>query len=128
MLTVFLGGKDSVASGAGSPEETAQGFLPAIDAIWSGAADRYRQGSAVRMYWPDAPFALGSYACYLPGQAAWSGTEREPVGRVHFCGEHTSEDFQGYMEGAAESGGRAAQEVLDALSSAASMQLLGSRA
>jgi len=64
------------------------------------------------MYWPTAPFALGSYACYLPGQAGWSGTEGEPVGRLHFCGEHTSEDFQGYMEGAAESGERAAGEVL----------------
>jgi monoamine oxidase len=69
------------------------------------------------MYWPTAPFALGSYACYLPGQAVWSGTESEAVGQLHFCGEHTSENFQGYMEGAAESGERAAAEVLAAVSS-----------
>jgi monoamine oxidase len=31
---------------------------------------------------------------------------------VHFCGEHTSENFQGYMEGAAESGERVASEIL----------------
>jgi monoamine oxidase len=34
---------------------------------------------------------------------------------VHFAGEHTSVDFQGYMEGAVESGERAAAEVLGAL-------------
>ena len=112
LLTVFLGGDASVASGRGSAEERARGFLPAIDRLWSGARERYRPWSALRMYWPTAPFALGSYACYLPGQAAWSGTEGEPVGNLHFCGEHTSENFQGYMEGAAESGERAATEVL----------------
>jgi monoamine oxidase len=31
---------------------------------------------------------------------------------VHFCGEHTSVEVQGFMEGAAESGARAAAEVL----------------
>jgi monoamine oxidase len=117
LLTVFLGGNASVASRRGTAEERARDFLPEIDQLFSGASARYRSGSALRMYWPSAPFALGSYACYAPGQAVWSGSEGEPVGRLHFCGEHTSEDFQGYMEGAAESGERAANEVLAALSS-----------
>jgi monoamine oxidase len=112
LLTVFLGGDKSVASRRGTAEERAREFLPAVERLWSGARERYRPGSALRMYWPTAPFALGSYACYLPGQAGWSGTEAEPVGQLHFCGEHTSENFQGYMEGAAESGERAAGEVL----------------
>jgi monoamine oxidase len=112
VLTVFLGGVESVARRR-SPAES---FLPLIEQLYPGASERYT-GSSVQAYWPSAPFALGSYACYLPGQAAWSGTEREPVGRLHFCGEHTSEDFQGYMEGAAESGERAASEVLEAISS-----------
>jgi monoamine oxidase len=34
------------------------------------------------------------------------------VGNLHFAGEHTSLDFQGYMEGGAESGARAAREIL----------------
>jgi monoamine oxidase len=37
------------------------------------------------------------------------------VGNLHFCGEHTSLDFQGYMEGAAETGARAAGEILETL-------------
>jgi monoamine oxidase len=35
-----------------------------------------------------------------------------PVGNLFFAGEHTSAEFNGYMEGAAESGERAAKEVL----------------
>lgn len=113
VLTVFLGGADSLASRTGDPSQ----FVPAVDQLYPGAAQRYRAGSALRMFWPSAPYARGSYACYLPGQAAWSGTEGEPVGQLYFCGEHTSEDFQGYMEGAAESGERAAAELLAAMSS-----------
>lgn len=113
VLTVFLGGRESVAS----RRSTAESFVPLIDQLYPGAGLSYGAGSGLKMFWPDAPFALGSYACYLPGQAAWSGSEHEPVGRLYFCGEHTSEDFQGYMEGAAESGERAAAEVLAASSS-----------
>jgi monoamine oxidase len=69
----------------------------------------------VRQHWPTAPFTLGSYACYRPGQAGFSGSEGEAEGRHHFAGEHTSVDFQGYMEGAVETGLRAADEILTAL-------------
>jgi monoamine oxidase len=34
---------------------------------------------------------------------------------VHFCGEHATQDFQGYLNGADFTGQRAAGEVLDAL-------------
>jgi monoamine oxidase len=37
------------------------------------------------------------------------------VGSCHFAGEHTSTDAQGYLEGAVESGERAAREVLAGL-------------
>jgi monoamine oxidase len=33
-------------------------------------------------------------------------------GRVHFAGEHTSVEYQGFMEGGAASGFRAADEIL----------------
>jgi hypothetical protein len=51
-----------------------------------------------------------------PGQyTKFSGVEREQEGNVHFCGEHTSIDFQGYLNGAVETGERAADEVIAAL-------------
>jgi monoamine oxidase len=112
VLTLFLGGHAGVAVGEGSAEERMRACLPDLDAIFPGSAAAYSEASALRMHWPSMPFTRGSYSCYRPGQAAWSGHEGERVGHVHFCGEHTSEHFQGYMEGAAESGERVASEIL----------------
>ena len=36
-------------------------------------------------------------------------------GAIHFAGEHTATDNQGYLEGAVESGERCAEEVLAAV-------------
>lgn len=69
-----------------------------------------------RFHWPSFRWTRGSYACYRPGQwTSIAGAESEAVGNLHFAGEHTSYDFQGYMEGGAESGTRAAREVLTGL-------------
>jgi monoamine oxidase len=54
-----------------------------------------------------------AYSYYRPGQySAFGGYEAAPQGRIHFAGEHTTQDFQGYMEGGAITGVRAAGEVL----------------
>jgi len=112
LLTNFVGGARGIAIGLGTAEDRAQEIEPWVEALFPGAAAAYRASSAVRQHWPSAPFHKGSYACYKPGQWSFSGTEGTRVGRLHFCGEHTSVDFQGYMEGAAETGARAASEVL----------------
>ena len=46
---------------------------------------------------------------------AFAGVEGERAGNCHFAGEHCSTDFQGFMEGGAAEGIRAANEVLDDL-------------
>jgi monoamine oxidase len=112
VLTIFLGGYAGADANGGTPEAELQSRLPELDQIFPGARSAYRKHSALRMHWASARFALGSYACYRPGQARWSGKEGERVGRLHFCGEHTSAEFQGYMEGAVESGERVARELL----------------
>ena len=43
---------------------------------------------------------------------------REPVGRIHWAGTETALHWNGYMEGAVESGERAANEVFKALGGA----------
>ena len=43
---------------------------------------------------------------------AFAGAEHERAGNCHFAGEHTSHDFQGYLQGAVETGERAAGEIL----------------
>lgn len=65
--------------------------------------------------WQLDPFAGGAYAAWKPGQLTSFGKDMSlPAGRIHFAGEHTAVVARG-MEGAMESGERAAFEVADAL-------------
>ena len=57
----------------------------------------------------------GSYTSNHPGYfTTIADNEAKPVGNLYFAGEHTSSfyEFQGFMEGAALSGIRAAREIL----------------
>jgi monoamine oxidase len=50
-------------------------------------------------------FFNASYSYWQVGQyTGFSGYEGAPQGGVYFCGEHTSQDYQGYMEGGASTG------------------------
>lgn len=61
--------------------------------------------------WQLDRFAGGDWAVWAPGQVTrLLHALGEPVGRLHFCGEHTARFNRG-MEGALESGERAALEV-----------------
>ena len=61
--------------------------------------------------WQMDPFAGGDWAIWAPGQVIESLPALiEPANRIHFCGEHTATTNRG-MEGAMESGVRAAFEV-----------------
>jgi monoamine oxidase len=112
LLTDFLGGNRGLAANQGAAQEQARAFANQCDRLYPGTAAAYN-GKAVRFHWPSYPFTLGSYACYLPGQyTTIRAAEGEAVGNLFFAGEHTSLDFQGYMNGASESGERAASEVL----------------
>ncbi len=115
ILTNFVGGQRGVDMGAGTPESQAQIVLPWLEKIWPGISAKYIPNSAIRMHWPSYEHTKGSYGCYKVGQWAFYGTEGLREGNQHFCGEHCSEDFQGYMEGAAETGTLVAAEILDDL-------------
>ena len=63
--------------------------------------------------WEDDPWAGGGYAFFDPGfDPARRDALALPHGRVFFAGEHTSVRWQGYMNGAIESGQRAAAEIV----------------
>ncbi|MFO0576546.1 MAG: FAD-dependent oxidoreductase [Polyangia bacterium] len=64
--------------------------------------------------WSQEAFSRGCYFALMPpGTLTQLGAAlREPVGRLHWAGTETAERFCGYMEGAVESGQRAAAEVL----------------
>ena len=62
--------------------------------------------------WQRDKFTEGAYALYRPGQ--WFGIRpilQRPHGKVLFAGEHLA-DWQGFMEGAVETGEAAAQSLL----------------
>ncbi|MEZ4383117.1 MAG: NAD(P)/FAD-dependent oxidoreductase [Nannocystaceae bacterium] len=121
IMTDFLGGQAGLDCGEGTAEAWYTGqVLPALEAIFPGAQAAYIAGSAARMHWPTAPHHRGSYTCYKPGQWAFWALEGVREGDLHFCGEHCSPEFQGWMEGAAETGGLVAAEILDDLGVAAS--------
>lgn len=62
--------------------------------------------------WEDERWSRGGYAYFDPSfEPELRPWLSRPAGRVLFAGEHTSAQFQGYMNGAIESGKRAAAEV-----------------
>jgi monoamine oxidase len=65
--------------------------------------------------WQRDPFAGGIYSAWKPGQVTrYASVVGKPHGSIHFAGEHTALLNRG-MEGAMESGERAALEVLERL-------------
>lgn len=116
ILTNFLGGQAGVDVGEVDAEQYYTGLLADLEQIFPGTAAAYRVDSARRMHWPSYEFTLGSYTCYKPGQWSFWTHEGEREGNLHFCGEHTSADFQGWMEGGAETGALVAAEILGDLS------------
>lgn len=62
--------------------------------------------------WEDDAFARGGYAYIDPGfDPALLTKIARPAGRLVFAGEHTSEHWQGYMNGAVETALRAVREL-----------------
>jgi monoamine oxidase len=112
ILTNFLGGKAGATLHQGRGEDHGARFVEQLDKVFPGAKAAYT-GQAVRFTWPSHRHTLGSYTCYKPGQyQSICGAEAFAVEALHFCGEHTSSRYSGFMNGAVESGERVAAEIL----------------
>jgi monoamine oxidase len=126
-LTLYSGGKRGVEAGTGTAEEAAERLLAGIERAYPGTR-RERNGKVARFHWPTFAWSKGSYACYRPGQwTTLAGAESLPVGNLFFAGEHCSYDFQGYMNGAAQSGLDAAKAIMGKVSSRKTAAALLSR-
>lgn len=111
IITNFTGGARAVEIANGTTEAQASAFIRQFDLVLPGA-QATANGNAARMAWYHQPWVRGSYSSYLVGQyTSFAGVEPERAGNLHFCGEHTCLDAQGYMEGGALSGQIAAAEV-----------------
>jgi len=85
--------------------------LDEVARIFPGARSYYERGASVS--WDDDPWARGAFPYFKPGQSRLTSALSSSEGRVHFAGEHTSK-WSGWMQGALESGLRAAAEVMAA--------------
>ncbi|PWU49044.1 hypothetical protein DLJ46_10325 [Micromonospora globispora] len=90
----------------------AQTFLGQLEPVLPGVAGQWN-GKATMSAWHTNPYAWGAYSYWPNGYPhRYAGYEAVRQGNVHFAGEHCSIDYQGYMEGGAQEGQRAAREVL----------------
>ena len=109
ILSLLAGGSASDATQSIVAKDGARGLAQALD--WLGSRDAEITASR-QIVWEQDPHARGGYAYFDPGfdpsLRAWLA---RPFGRLFFAGEHTSIKWQGYMNGAIESGRRAAAEV-----------------
>jgi monoamine oxidase len=76
----------------------------------SEAASAVKKSSATR--WNAAPFALGAMSAAEPGAQLSRKILAEPIGCMYLAGEATHETLWGTVDGAWESGERAAQAAL----------------
>lgn len=108
ILSFLAGGRASAELQDILAREGERGVVSRID--WLGRPARLVASQTV--VWDDDPWARGGYAyfdtSYDPLWRAWLA---RPAGRIVFAGEHTSIRFQGYMNGAIETGLRAAAEI-----------------
>jgi monoamine oxidase len=120
VLAGYVGGAQARAMSAATLQSDAGAFLDNLEQVLPGARDAAaRDGSgqvlAHTENWSSNPWSRGSHSCNRPGYFTTSANnEAKPVGNLLFAGEHTSSfyEWQGFMEGAALSGLRAAGEVL----------------
>jgi monoamine oxidase len=93
----------------------AQNYQAQIDQLWPGTGAVWN-GRATLSAWHLNPYSYGAYSYWPVGYlTTYAGYEGTAQGNLHFAGEHTSYSFQGYMNGGAQEGARAAGEVLTAL-------------
>jgi len=90
----------------------AKRFLNQLEPVWPGAKARWN-GKATSSLPHLDPNLKCSYSFWSVGQcSAFGGYERVRQGNCLFAGEHTSIDFQGYMEGGALTGQDAANQII----------------
>jgi monoamine oxidase len=115
ILVDYTGGDVARSQSGGSANALAAQFLGRIEPVLPGITAQWN-GLATFDDWLTNPWTLGSYSFWKVGQyTSFAGAEAEVSQDCHFAGEHTSTDFQGYLNGAVESGERAAREVLSDL-------------
>jgi monoamine oxidase len=114
LLVDYTGGNVGAGFGAGTPSSRAQQFMSQLQPQFPGTTvSDHWTGRATIDFWTGYQWTKGSYSYWKVGQyTKFSGMEKVRQGNCHFAGEHTSQDNQGYLEGAVETGQRVVDEIL----------------
>lgn len=66
--------------------------------------------------WTAEEWSRGGYVAHMPPgvMTSFGDVIREPCGRIHWAGTETATEWQGYLDGALQSGKRAALEIMQA--------------
>lgn len=102
ILSSLLNGKQGAVISKNITAET----LDYLESFYPGI-NRLTDGNHSLAHWPSEPFALGAFASPRVGHYGLMGGFSQPVelgGRLIFAGEHMSEDWGSYMEGAIATG------------------------
>lgn len=109
VLEAFFEGSSAERLAGRSEDDVMTYALDLMERAQPGVRD-YAEGGYVKA-WGDDPFARGAYSWPAPGDVSrYLALLQQPNGHIHFAGEHTS-PLRATMEGALQSGIRAAQEV-----------------
>ena len=115
ILVDYTGGAAATALVGANPTTAAQAFLAQFEPALPGITAKWN-GKATLDAWKGNPWSQGAYSYWRVGQyVQFSGAEGERSGNIHFAGEHCSTDFQGYLNGAVDTGISAAKEILSDL-------------
>jgi len=110
ILTAYTGGAPGAGMASLADSERIALAVSEIEKLFPGSSELIVHTET--RAWNNELFTRASYMALAPGQALphWK-TIFQPAGRLFFAGEHATA-IQGYMEGAVESGQRAAREIL----------------
>ena len=115
VLMGFIEGDEGRVWGRKTPEERKTEVLACFTRYFGEqAAHPY---AFEELNWANEEYSRGCYAGVMaPGTwLAYGEALRQPLGRLHWAGTETATLWNGYMDGAVQSGERAAQEILEAL-------------
>jgi monoamine oxidase len=110
-LVTFSDGEVARVWGERSPDERRRGVLDELARFFGPQA--LEPSDFIEKNWNDDPWSRGCYVGVTgPGALTSFGEAlRRPCGRVHWSGTETADEWLGYLDGAIQSGERAAAEV-----------------
>jgi len=113
-VVAFSGGPAADTCRSWTATERTPNYLTALSKVYPKIRASFER--ARFMDWPSDIWVKGSYSFPAPGEVTTLGPQlQQPLaGRVFLAGEHTCYAFVGYMEGALQSGARAAKKILAA--------------